>query len=425
MSLFESLDPAEPAMPEALSSSSAKEDEALPMMASAPQSAMLKTFRDLLKHIMTIREDEAIKDSVRLSFVFRGTLLRPAHEIFPELNEAVQAHGYSLYMQQRDGFDEILMTEGILQARNISAPFWFHLGLLLATIVTTLVSAALWKGYTIDSIREALVTGNDLLLLQIYRQAREFAFPLLFILGVHEMGHYVAARLHGVKVTLPFFIPLPLWGSLGTLGAVIFIKSPFQNRKQLFDVGIAGPLAGLLVAVPLFLFGLEQTAETSLLPLRWLQGVNRVSVPPFLEFFASLVRNENQVSNLDRSVFYNHPISLAAWFGLLLTSLNLIPMGQLDGGHVAFALFGRRVAWPLAYAVVLGCVLVGLSAAFGTGAWPVWFILPLFASMTGLRHPPPHDDITPLGWPRTLLGAMLFIALPTMLVIAPFYSTLR
>lgn len=383
-------------------------------------------FRDLVQYVMTIREEKQADTPHGAVFAFRGQLLRPADALYPELHEAIAAQGFTLYLQQVEQLDEILIIEGILEGRNIRAPWWFHLGLLVATIMTTLWMAAMLNGYTVESIRQAVADGNRLLLLQIYRQARQFAFPLLFILGVHEMGHYVAARWHGVKVTLPFFIPLPLFGSLGTLGAVIFIKSPFRNRKQLFDVGIAGPLAGLLVAIPIFLYGLEQSSPYSLIPREWLQAFNRVSVPPFLEFIAGFVRTDAQVANLDRSVFYNHPIALAAWFGILLTSLNLLPMGQFDGGHVAFAVFGRRIAWPLAMVTALGCVGVGISSILGSQAWPIWFIWPLFAYFSGLRHPPPHDDITPIGPLRRVLGVVvLLILLPTMLVIAPFYSTLR
>lgn len=429
MSLYESFDPTEPATqdePEDGQSVSPILHEPLPSEAS-PEAAisheMSETFRDLITTIMTIRE-ESIEQSPEEGavFLFQGNLLRPADEIFQELNEAIAAHDYTLYMQREGMFDQIHIKEGILQARNIHAPWWFHLSLLLVTLATTLYGAALLHGYTPTAIQNAIASSDDVTLLQIYRRAREFALPLLLILGVHEMGHYIAARLHGVKVTLPFFIPLPISGSLGTLGAVIFIKSPFHNRKQLFDVGIAGPLAGLLVAIPIFISGMSPPLTETLNPY-WLEIFNRVSVPPFLDFIADII---GKPENLDKTLFYNRPRALAAWFGILLTSLNLLPMGQFDGGHIAFAVFGRRIAWSLARITALSCFMLGITGIIGlTQAWTIWLIWPFFAIFTGLRHPPPHNDITPLGFPRMILGYAIFLLFFTMIVITPFYSTLR
>lgn len=412
MGLYESLDPLATDVPQ-------EETSVIP----PPEPSMDTTFEELLASVMTIRERKQISHRQGDVYAYWGTLLRPANDIFPELNEVIHTHGYTLYMQKSGDFDEILLVEGVLQARNVRAPWWFHLGLLLATMLTTLAAATLLHGYTIDSLRNAIEQQDRAILQEMYQKARDFAWPLLLILGVHEMGHYIAARLHGVKVTLPFFIPLPLFGSLGTLGAVIFIKSPFRNRKQLFDVGIAGPLAGLLVAVPIFLIGLEQDS-VSLLPRYWLDaGLRRVSIPPFLEAIARLVRDADQIDALDRNVFYNHPQALAAWFGVLLTSLNLLPMGQFDGGHVAFAMFGRRIAWPIARIIAGTCIALGITGIMGlTQAWAIWLVWPLFAILTGLRHPPPHDDITPLGWPRMVVGILTFALLPAMIVIAPFYA---
>lgn len=391
----------------------------------APNDGKIVTFQQLLESRMQIRQQQAAHTPQGMIYVFRGTLLRPAAEVFPALNDAVEAHAHTLYMQRHEGMDEILIAEGVLQPRRFNSPWWFHLGLLLLTIVTTLLAGTMLNGYTLESVRAAIVENNDVVLLQMYRRSRAFAFPLLLVLGVHEMGHYIAARLHGVKVTLPFFIPLPIFGSLGTLGAVIFIKSPFRNRKQLFDVGIAGPLAGLAVAIPLFILGLNTTADIALLPRQWIGIINRVDVPPFLDFIASIVPGDHGSKNLDRSVLYYHPQALAAWFGVLLTGINLLPMGQLDGGHVLFAVFGRSIAWPLARLVALTCVFIGLTGVLGlSNAWPIWFIWPFFAMLSGLRHPPPHDDMTTIGWPRMIIGLATFALLPTMIMIAPFYSTL-
>jgi membrane-associated protease RseP (regulator of RpoE activity) len=217
-------------------------------------------------------------------------------------------------------------------------------------------------------------------------------------------------------VTLPFFIPLPVSNSLGTLGAVIFIKSPLMNRRVLFDVGIAGPLAGLVVALPLYLVGLRASPSVGN-PLAWIEaGVRGVANPPLLEGLARLVVH---TSNLDRFVFYHHPMALAAWFGVLLTSLNLLPLGQFDGGHVAYALFGRR-AWPLAGITVSLLIAMGLF-----GAWIAWLVWAFMGLLTGLRHPPPHDDLTPLGPARTAIGLATVLLFFLIITPVPFYSPTR
>lgn len=382
-----------------------------------------ETFRRILEPVMTIIETHVRPFEGDVVYRFYGDLNLSANKAYDLINDPIEAHGYTLYMQRLHSHDDIMIAPGVIESRRFSPPWWLHMVLLAATMLTTLFAAALLYGYTVESIEAAINDQNRVTLLQIYRRANDFAWPLLFILGLHEMGHYIAARLHKVKVTLPFFIPLPLAGSLGTLGAVIFIKSPFRNRKQLFDVGIAGPLAGLVAAIPIFIYGLDVRPDIPLFPRNWLAQFNAVSVPPFLEFVASFVRTDSQLERIDANIFFNHPTALAAWFGVLLTSLNLLPMGQFDGGHVAFAMFGRRIAWPLATFTALACFSLGVSGILGIStAWPIWFIWPLFAMFTGLRHPPPHDDITPIGWPRMVIGLITFALLLTMIVIAPFYD---
>ncbi len=391
-----------------------------PVLQSIQERQVL--FRPIIEPYMDIETARSGTQARRRVVVFQGKLSVPAQAAYAALENPVHQHNHTLYLSREGGQDQIIVVEGVLVARRINPPWWIHALLLALTMLTTLFAAAMLYGYTAESLQAAIENRDRITLLQIYRRANNFAWPLLFILGVHEMGHYIAARLHGVKTTLPFFIPLPLFGSLGTLGAVILIKSPFLNRKQLFDVGIAGPLAGLVTAIVIFLWGIENPTTIALLPRDWLSEFNAVNVPPLLEFVASFTKTEYQVSRLDINVFYRYPTALAAWFGVLLTALNLLPMGQFDGGHVAFAMFGRRIAWPLAQVMALTCVFIGISGVLGlTTAWPIWFIWPLFAYLTGLRHPPPHNDITPIGWPRFILGLITFGLLLSMIVITPFY----
>ena len=377
----------------------------------------VEKFHNFLQQYMDVEEHSPVQTRFGSGTSFRGTLHGQPAQVYDELAALARQHYYTVYMQRAGKQDEVVLVDGVLMARNISAPWWVHLLLLLITILTTTIAGSLLAGYDFSSVRTAIDLQDRLLLLEIYREGRRFAFPLLLILGIHEMGHYVAARLHGIRVTLPFFIPLPLFGTLGTLGAVIFIKDTFRNRKILFDVGIAGPLAGLVVAIIVFAWGLQQPASNGL-PIEWLSaGINRVSVPPLLDFIATTTTNIENTDSLDRIIFYRHPEALAGWFGIVLTTLNLLPLGQFDGGHIAFALFGRRLAWPLAIMTAVSLVLLGLTG------WIGWLIWPVLAFFTGLRHPPPHDDITPLGWPRTIIGILTFVLFFTMIMVMPFYNS--
>jgi membrane-associated protease RseP (regulator of RpoE activity) len=221
-----------------------------------------------------------------------------------------------------------------------------------------------------------------------------FAVTLLAILFVHEMGHYLAARRCGVDVTLPYFIPAPTF--LGTFGAFIRIRARMTNRSALLEIGAAGPIAGFLVAVPAAWIGVltsrvapvsggegwVELGDSLLLSaiVHWVHG----PLPPGQELFLS-------------------PVGLAAWAGILVTALNLLPLGQLDGGHIAYALFGRRGQWIGLMTIASMLVL----SRFWPG-WIIWCILPL---VFGFRHPPPIDPERPLGTRHFVLGTVALFVL--------------
>jgi Zn-dependent protease len=358
--------------------------------------------------VMAIEDEDELQQREHFGVVFRGTLHVPPDEALPMLERLLEPLGFSAFLQRDRRSDVVLAVQGLADAdeqpeagggpmrRLVRASgrsrWWLHLALLLATIASTVYAAS----FLLDS-------GGSASLGDMLRAGGPFALTLLFILGVHEMGHYVAARYHNVKVTLPFFIPLPVPGSLGTLGAVIFIRSSLKTRKSLFDVGISGPLAGLVVALPLFVIGLL------LPPIEFGAPINLVfrglGVPPLLDGLGSLVVQ----GSLSRAILL-HPVALAAWFGVLLTALNLLPLGQFDGGHVAYALFGRS-AWPVAYLVFMALIVAGFLF------WPTWLVWAFLAGLTGLRHPPPHDDITPLDFRRRALGWVTILIF--LLIIVP------
>ena len=226
-----------------------------------------------------------------------------------------------------------------------------------------------------------------------------YAISVLAILLAHELGHYLTCRYYGIRATLPYAIPAPIPFPFGTLGAVIRIKSPFRDRRQLFDVGIAGPLAGFVLIVPALIIGLGYSTDFT--P----PGPGRTTYEfgePLLfrlavEFFVPAGEDWN--INL-------HPIGWAAWFGMLATGMNLLPIGQLDGGHVVYALLGRRGHRTVSYAALGGLVALGIWCFFGYLCFAVILIF------MGLRHPPTSVQTGPLDRRRVLAavaGLLLLI----------------
>ncbi len=316
--------------------------------------------------------------------IFIGQLLRDAESAYAALRERFSSLGYTPVLRREGNTDIVVAPRGVFAAVRFNP--LINLVLLVATLFTTLLAGASFarvNAYAV--VFRAFSTGQWAPVVPALWAGLPFAGTLLFILGVHEMGHYVAARLHHVQVTLPYFIPVPFLG-LGTFGAFIQMKSPVENRKALFDVGVAGPLAGFAVALPLMIVGLLQssvvvrsrlaTFGSSLL----LRGLSAIFLP----------HAAGQAIALS-------PVAIAAWFGLLVTAINLLPMGQLDGGHVAYAVLGR-LAQPIALATFAVLVVLGLTV------WNGWLIWALFALITGLQHPQPLNDITPLDWGRRLVG---------------------
>ena len=214
-----------------------------------------------------------------------------------------------------------------------------------------------------------------------------FSLPVLGILGAHELGHYLACRYYDVDATLPWFLPAPL-PLTGTLGAFIRLREPIPNARALFDIAVAGPLAGFVVAVPLLVAGI---AASKVIPLPG-DGGGLVLGDPLL---FTLIERLHWGAIPDGDALYVHPMGLAAWFGLLATALNLFPFGQLDGGHITYALFGRRARW-LSAATIVGTV----ALAIGSLSWAAWAVLMVgMTAVHGIGHPPTGDD-APAARPR-------------------------
>jgi membrane-associated protease RseP (regulator of RpoE activity) len=232
----------------------------------------------------------------------------------------------------------------------------------------------------------------------------KFSLSLLFILISHEMGHYVACRIYRVDATLPFFIPTPpMIGPAGTFGAFIKIMSPMPSRRAVFDIGVAGPIAGFLALLPIAIIGVAtmEPAPVDLIPT---EGSLVFSDPLLMRLLGFILGNDPAVS-------FGNPFYFAAWVGLLVTALNLIPSGQLDGGHAVFAVFGENVHYwtgRIAFPVMAGLSIFGLLYYGSPSGFLIAIIL---AIMMRIKHPVPYDQ-TPLDAKRkaiAILTLLIFI----------------
>ncbi len=276
-------------------------------------------------------------------------------------------------------------------------PWIVNIVLFVLTVFTTTFAGAYMFGRQTDSLLVNFFSGWT------------FSLPLMAILIAHEMGHYVAGRMRSLIVTPPYFIPaVP---PMGTFGAFIKIRSPITNRKVLMEVGAAGPLAGGLVAVPMLALGLSLSHVSPVAPAAGLGLEFGSSILMKLLCYIQFGDFSSEISVL------RHPAATAAWFGLFVTALNLLPMGQLDGGHVICAFVGEKRA-----RIISLCVL-GFLIPMGIYYWPGWIVIGVLATVLGLRHPPPLDPYSPLDIRTKVMGAaaillcvLTFIPVPISMI---------
>jgi len=319
-----------------------------------------------------------------ISAVFTGRLLLDSEDAYAQLDERLAALNYTAAFREQGGVQQVQIMSG-----RINPPpraWWPNLVLFILTVLSLLyVGAGIALG-------DALLTDPNRQLTEIWR-GWPYALSIVLILGAHELGHYFAARYHRVPVTLPYFIPLP-FGFFGTLGAFIQLRAPMRNRKVLFDVGAAGPLAGLVFAIPILLIGLA-TAEVRPLPTGEPYLLEGNSI---LYALAKVVTYGRFLPDGRVDVFLNQ-LAQAGWTGLFVTGLNLIPIGQLDGGHVLFTLLGNR-ARQLYGPIIL---IMAALALFVSEAWMLWVFLLL---LLGRVYATPLDMITPLDGRRRALAVL-------------------
>lgn len=224
-----------------------------------------------------------------------------------------------------------------------------------------------------------------------------YSVAIMTILLSHEMGHYVMCRKYGVDATPPFFLPVP-FPPFGTFGAVIKMRGFIPSKKALFDIGAAGPLAGLVFAIPTVIIGLTLSEVRTLPPPAVETDYLGLGEPLLFTWMARLVVGEVP-EGLD---IYLHPVAFAGWAGLFVTALNLLPIGQLDGGHIIYALFGRKSEVIYKLGILAFC---GIAVFY----YPGWILFAMLLLIFGFRHPAPVDEVTGLDMRRKLLGLAMLI----------------
>ncbi len=283
----------------------------------------------------------------------------------------------------RDYYGEV-----VVEVRKRRERIWINIVLLLATVATTTIVGSTFYGEKLD------LFGGFV-----------FSMAIMFVLGSHEMGHYIAARRWGMKTSLPYFIPFPTL--IGTLGAVIKHRGAIPSRKALFDVGVSGPLTGIAASVIVTLIGFTLPFHPAGKPMLV------IGTPPIFDFLMWVSRFNG---------FTIHPVAFAGWVGFFVTFLNMIPVGQLDGGHVLRAMIGKS-AEKISKIIPIALLALGIAVARiyhqPDSIWFFWSIIAFFFSLHG--HPEPLDDETKLDPMRYFIGIFAFILAAACFTPVPFY----
>ncbi len=318
---------------------------------------------DELEQYFIINKIENIKDGVRL-YVHPVQSFREIRKFLARLSNDFDIELRSVY------------GEFILELKRRRERIWINIVLLIATIITTTVMGAMMYE------RFDIIGGFI------------FSLAVMFVLGTHEMGHYLTARKWGMKTSLPYFIPFPT--IIGTLGAVIRHRGAIPNRKALFDVGSSGPIVGIVASIIVIVIGLQlefippKREETIIL-----------GTPILFDLIINIMGYEKE---------FIHPVVFAGWVGLFITFLNLIPVGQLDGGHILRAMIGKKaevVSRIIPILLMLSGFYIGYAYNVDSSIWIFWGFVTLFFSMH--PHPEPIDDKTPIDLKRKILGIFVFL----------------
>jgi membrane-associated protease RseP (regulator of RpoE activity) len=370
----------------------------------------------LVKRVFRIEKFQ--NGTPKQGFVMRYTgqmISEDSSAAYDQLARDLKPYGITPLFRREGDKQAVILVPGMPEPKK-SNPM-VNLVLFVATLLSVLLVGAIY------GLEEQLPADPMAAILAMVRSGWPFAVAMLSILTAHEFGHYLAGRFHGVHVSLPYFIPLP-FSPFGTMGAFINMKEHPKNRRMLLDIGIAGPLSGLFVAVPVLLLGLSMST-VSRLPEMMTQGSMMEGnsllylLSKFVVFGQFLPSPEtyagmNPVLYWVRYFFTGapfpfggmdvqlHPVAFAGWAGILITGLNLIPAGQLDGGHMLYVLFGRQNAQRVLPFILVGLILLGF-------VWSGWWLWAMLIFFLGRVHAEPLDQITPLDGRRRLLAVMALI----------------
>ncbi len=366
---------------------------------------------------------------------YLGALTRDSIEAYDFLEKELFPRELTPLFREEEGRHAVILIKGVNQPRPANP--WINLLLFIVTVISVAFVGA-WNVYQGDATTELEILREIILNIS---DGFPFAASLLAILLAHEFGHYIAGRIHKTPVTLPYFLPLP-FPPFGTLGAFIQLRGAPKNKRILHDIGIAGPLAGLLVAIPILFYGLH-LSEVERLPLlveagqglqmegnsilyllakyitfgEWLPAPTTFGTGGPVLYWLRHFFTGQPFPFGGRDVII-HPIAMAAWGGLLVTALNLIPAGQLDGGHVMYVLLGKRTR-RLIPSILFGLFALGF-------VWSGWWLWAILISVLGRTHAEPLDQITPLDPRRkaiAILGLIIFLLVftpvPLQLILGP------
>jgi Zn-dependent protease len=364
---------------------------------TAVSDERVRSLVNAVEPFLAIKGWKTVGDAVQ----FEGSLLSSPPEALEGINHRVApSHLRAILTEGEQNRIRATLVPAVNAEASVAKQpnWWLHGLLLLLTIATTTWAGAMHQGVNILEDPAKFLVGLP------------YSIGLLLILGAHELGHYFAARKHRIQVSPPYFIPAPF--ALGTFGAFISMKGLVQDRRALFDVAVAGPLAGLVFAIPALLFGLRDSqvlteGDTSGL----LHGGVDVG-SSFLMAILSKLALGPAAAEGHRLIL--HPLAFAGWLGLLLTALNLLPIGQLDGGHIAHALFGSRKGHTISVVALVSLFILALFV------WPglmMWAFIVFF--IAGTRDVPSANDLTPLDPSRQALGYFTFLLLALILVPVP------
>ena len=373
-------------------------------------SAESETPRQALQSVFHLRETR--RDGERI--LFYGDALVPRRALLKQVWPAFQAAGYDVRLATtHSGNEDVVVAEPVSHGTD-GIP-WKNVGLFVATVLSTLfVGSVAWYYVPLEQIQQ-----NPLLVLKAW----PFTAAVLGVLSAHELGHYALGRYHGVDVSLPYLIPFIF--PFGTLGAIIRMRGQMPDRRTLFDIGVAGPLAGLVATVVVTVVGLS--LDPISVPARVLDQSGQVIVfnnPPLLDIIAAAIGQPTSYSDPAKTV---HPVIIGGWVGMFFTVLNLLPVGQLDGGHMLRAMLGERqetvaALVPFALFGLAGYLhyVRGLGLNESVGLWAFWGLFSTVIAYNGSADP---LDETPLDRRRQLigvftfgLGALCFLLVPIQII---------